>query len=117
MTLAQDFLSANSKFVGDEDAASISQISDVAWPAVLEALEELNGAGELGIDCSVAITRETLADFESAKQNHWRECRRSERFTFSGLHATKYEGVQLSKGAQRRNMIIVDAGEYRIALS
>lgn len=115
--LATTFLQQNSRYVDESDAVSIEQIPDEAWPAVLEALDELSGgATDPGIDCKVTITHETLADFDESSRKSWNESGYRSGHEFNGLKAVKYERLQRARGEPRRDMIVVDLGEKRIAL-
>src|SRR3990167_6094146 len=76
MTQVQAFLETNKKYLplDSDSAVAISQVPDAAWPFILEALDEHSGgATDPGIDCAVAITRETLADFDASRANNWSE--------------------------------------------
>ena len=112
------YLSANAKYIGEDSAVAISTLSDAVWPAILAALDELNGgATEPGIDCSVAITHETLADFDNSRVNYWSEKGSRKVIDCAGLSAILYKRLQLSKGAERVEMVVVDLGDRRVALT
>ena len=73
------YLADNAAYIDEDSAASICQVPDADWPPVLAALGALNGGAGPGIDCAVAMTRETLDEFEDARSHHWSERgRRSE---------------------------------------
>lgn len=115
--LVTAYLADNAAYIAEGDAAAIERIPDAAWPAILAALDELSGgATEPGIDCSVTTTSETLADFDRSRLTFWSEAGSRSEHEFSGLQAVKYERFQLRRGDPRRDMIVVDIGERRIAL-
>lgn len=113
------FLEENSKYLSpnSDSAIAISQIPDAAWSAILEALDDLSGgATEPGIDCAVAITRETLADFDHTRATHWSERGSRTECEFGGFKALKFEKFQPKRGEQRKDILVVDLGEIRVAL-
>jgi len=119
MTQVQAFLETNKKYLplDSDSAVAISQVPDAAWPFILEALDEHSGgATDPGIDCAVAITRETLADFDASRANNWSERGAREEHTFGPYRALKFERFQLQRGDQRRNSLVIDLGEFRVAL-
>ena len=115
--IVSQYLDENKDWIGEDDANSICQIADTEWPAVLAALDKLNGGSEPGIDCSVAITHETVEDFDNSMKHHWRECGDRIEYNFDGVRAVEYKNVQLFKGQTRFNQMIVDLGKIRVCLS
>ena len=109
----------DAKYVDDASAAALSQIDEVALPALNAALDELNGEGQLGCDCRVAVTHETLADFDSARSRHWAERGTRGEFEFAGLKAVKFCNFQLFKWTPRNKhgLIVVDLGDVRVCLT
>lgn len=117
MTIIDTFLAENEKWINEASAAAISRIPADKWPAVIAALDiQSNGATEPGIDCNVAITHETLADFDDARANHWSERGSRDEHTFNGISAIKYERFQLARGQERRDMVVLDLGDIRVSL-
>jgi len=117
MTVIDTFLAENEKWIDEASAAAISRIPADKWPAVIAALNiQSGGATDPGIDCNVAITHETLADFDAARANHWSERGSREEHTFDGIAAIKYERFQLARGRERRDMVVLDLGAVRLSL-
>ena len=111
------YLTDNSNWIDERSAAAITQLNDAQWPAVLAALDEYSGgATDPGIDCNVAITHETLADFDDARANHWSERGSRDEHNFDGIAAIKYERFQLTRGQERRDMVVLDLGAVRLSL-
>ena len=111
------YLTENSQWIDESSAAAITQVDDSQWLAVLAALDEYSGgATEPGIDCNVAITHETLADFDAARANHWSERGSRDEHTFGDIAAIKYERFQLARGQERRDMVVLDLGAVRLSL-
>ena len=111
------YLTDNSNWIDESSAAAITQVTDAQWPAVLAALDiQSGGATDPGIDCNVAITHETLADFDDARANHWSERGSRDEHNFDGIAAIKYERFQLTRGQERRDMVVLDLGAVRLSL-
>lgn len=116
----QSVIGPRVKYVSEDNAASIESLPEAAWAAMVEAWNDYNGSDDAtpGIDCSVAATHETLADFDATRAIHWSECGTREEATFGGFHAVKYERFQLRRGQPRRDvMIVIDLGDIRAALT
>lgn len=117
MSIIQEYIAANSKWLDARVSANLCQIPDAAWPSVLAALEELyTGANEPGIDCDVAITHETIADFDDTRLHHWRERGARNEIDCSGRPAVFYAGFQRFKGSPRERCIVLDVGDRRVVL-
>ena len=111
------YLTKNGKYIRESSAAALEQISDVSWPAILAALNELSGgATDPGIDCDVVITHETLDDFEAARANHWSERGLRSEIDCNGVPAVKYDRFQIRRGQPRRSQIVLDFGDKRVSL-
>lgn len=111
MKIPQDVLD----YTNGESAPAIEQIPDDCADAISQALEEM-GWEDLGVDCTVVATHQPLADFEAARASHWTECKNHEALNLGGRNAHAYYGVQLTRGGQRHNFIVIDCGELRITL-
>jgi len=116
-SIVSAYLDANAAWLDERSAAAISQVTDEQWPAVLAALDlHSGGATDPGIDCRAAVTRETLADFDAARDNHWSERGRRTEQRIDGLDALRFERFQLSRGSERRDMTVLDLGVVRVSL-
>ena len=112
-----EFLAENAKWLSDDNSDSLCQIPDEAWNAIVEATGTINmGATDPGIDCSIAITHETLADFEESRATFWTEKGKMTRLTIGGYSALYFERFQLRRGQPRRDQLVMDLGEIRAAL-
>lgn len=108
-------LGSSARYVDEKSAAALEMLPASSWSALVAASEEIAGPNP-GIDCSVVVTNETVADFDAARQNHWSQRGTRTEFNFYGLKAVKYEDFQLRKGATRARQIVVDLGAQRVAL-
>ena len=116
-TLAAAYLAENAAYVDEMSAVALSGISDADWPAILAALDVVSGgATDPGIDCAVTVTAETLADFEESRARSWSEPGRRTEHQVGGRRAVHYERFQLHRGEPRKDMVVVDLGERRVAL-
>ena len=117
MATVTTYLAENSDYIGEDSAIAISTLSDAEWAAVLDGLAELNPGGtDPGIDCAVAITTETLGDFDHSRLTYWRERGFRKEITCADLPAIFYENFQLRKGSQRVCQVVIDLGARRVAL-
>lgn len=103
-------------YVDDDSRAAIEALPDAAWQALLDATDDLSGGDDPGISSSVAVTRETLADFDDSRRRFWAEKGSRVELTCGGLPAVKYERFQLRRGATRRTQIVIDCGDLRAAV-
>ena len=112
-----EFIAENAAYLDDRILANLEQIPNEAWGAVVESVDLANAGGsEPGIDCDITITHDTIDDFETARREHWRECRRATMLTLGGLKVANYLGVQMHKGDRRRDIAVVDCGKIRVCL-
>ena len=115
--LISQFLAENEAYLDENTAAALSSLDDTAWPALVAALNKINcGALEPGIDCAVALTHETLEDFDDSRSKHWAERGTRTEHDCAGFKAVKYDRFQLRRGDTRRTQIVVDFGTIRAAL-
>jgi hypothetical protein len=119
MTIASDYIDANSKYLLDVKVlAAIEQVSDAAWPALLAGIEELTGdTAEPGYNAEIVWTAETISDFDAARASYWAERGSRVEFNCAGFPAVNFERLQLLRGQPRRNIVVVDLGDRRIMLS
>jgi hypothetical protein len=116
MTIAE-YLEENENYLDDNSRAAIEQIPENLFAEVCSMALEDMGWGDIGIDCQVAITNETLKDYDNSRINHWSERGRSMPFTDGTLPGNIYSGFQLAKGQQRHEMAVIDLGDKRLALT
>ena len=77
----------------------------------LEAIaEKIADAGVTGDDFSG--TRETIDDFLVASKN-WSQCGEIDEQTIDGTRAVLFRNAQSAKGQQRKNVLVVDCGDFR----
>ena len=111
------YVEANANWMSAASAAAISSLPDSAWPAVLAGLDELNaGATDPGIDCSVSVTHETLADFDAARSSNWAERGARRAVDCAGMPGVMFERFQLRRGDARRSQVVIDLGCRRVSL-
>lgn len=112
-----EYIEDNAKWIGESGAAALERVPDALWCAVLAATQ-IAGGTDPGIDCGLVVTHETLADFDDARNNHWRECGKRTEHALDGCAALQFERFQLVKGAPREScMVVVDLGDFRLALT
>lgn len=115
MTKAE-YIDTNAKWMGKSTAAALEQVPETHWPALIAAMT-IYGGTDPGIDCEVVATRETLADFDIARQDHWSERGGRTEHTVDGRSALLFERFQIARGKTRQNMmVVIDFGDLRIAL-
>lgn len=107
-----ELLKSNTDHMTDESLAAIEQAPESAWSTIVAAAKAID-AEDIGLDCEVATTTETLEDFENSRSNYWSE--RGKRTQGEGF--VTYENVQIAKGQRRQSLAVVDCGDFRIALT
>ena len=116
-TIVTTYLTKNTKWIDENSAVAISTLSDAVWPAILDGLEELNGGStDPGIDCAVAITTETINDFDNSRATYWREKGSRTEIECAGLPAVYYDRLQLRRGSDRVSQVVIDLGDRRVVL-
>lgn len=111
-----EYIEANAKWLGERVAANLEQVPDAHWAALLAATA-IHGGTDPGIDCDVVITRETLADFDAARQLHWSERGSRTEHTIEGCTVLQFERFQIARGKTRQGcMVVIDMGDLRVAL-
>lgn len=109
----QDYIEANGTHISDDSLAAIEQIPENAWAAV-QAAADLIDASNIGLDCEVAATHETIEDFQKSRNKHWAE--RGQTLTAT-LDGRAWKNIQIAKGQRRQSLAVIDCGEIRIALT
>ena len=112
----QTYLTENAKWLSESSAVAIERIPAPAWLAVLEGVNIVAGGKEPGIDCGIAVTNETLEDFDAARQNHWKTKGTRTARMIESLTCLHFERFQLRAGDTRRSQFVIDAGDLRICL-
>ena len=99
------------------DAASLAALEvldDAAWPVLVEA-GQMAGAGDVGIDNEIALTHETLAEFDDSR-NAWSERGARREIEVGGVAGREYKDIQIAKGQRRQNLIVLDFGSQRVTM-
>ncbi len=122
-----DVIGDDADYVDENSAIAIEGLPLEAWRALLEACAILvdGNADDVipGIDCRVAKTHEALADWDDSRDNDWRKRgRRTDTWMtgdlgLSAWPARLFENVQMNKGQERGDYIVIDLGECRAVLS
>ena len=71
--------------------------------------------GTYGTTQGPAYTADTLADFAASAGKDWKFERLQEWTTESGIKVVCYTKTQARAGDQRRDLVIADMGDYRVA--
>ncbi len=101
-------------YMDADSLAALEALDDAAWPVLVEACQ-MAGAGDVGIDNDIALTHETLAEFD-ASRNGWSERGEREEIEVSGTAGRAYKNIQMHKGERRCNLIVLDFGAHRVAM-
>ena len=95
-------------------AAALSAVEASAWPALQIAAEVLTGdkGVDPGIDTECTFTSgDTVENWDDSAANHWREVASKQVLEIEGYPARKFTGVQVAKGHQRRNVLVVQLAD------
>ena len=77
-------------------------------------IDDVDDAEELD-DSEFAETQETIEDFETASKSY-REVAARRRFDIDGTPCLVLGRVQLARGRQRQDIVVVDLGTHRVAV-
>ena len=96
------------RYVDTDSADAIEAIDLASWKALELGAEELNGDDSVpGLDCNIAVTKDSLGGWDSARSEHWRELGERSEFIFDEHPAIKYEDIQMFKGQQRQDILVI----------
>ncbi|MEC9266689.1 MAG: hypothetical protein VX464_11570 [Pseudomonadota bacterium] len=104
-------------YVDDDSAAAIEGMPAAAWTALREACEDLTGGEDPGVDCRVSRTTETLDDFDASRSSYWSERGSRAVCEFDGRKALRFDCIQMRRGEQRHDCIVIDLGDCRAVLA
>ena len=111
----EELYGEDAHYIDEDSAAAIEQVPAHLWAALQETMNDLVEGCEIGVDYKIAVTHETMEHFEDARKNHWVECGGVEPVN-GPLKAVQYLQVQIAKGHQRKEIVVVDLGETRAVL-
>jgi hypothetical protein len=106
----------NEPYMSEDSKTALEQIDAAYWPALVAACQEV-GQEDPGVDCTVAVEHDSIESFDDSMENHWSECKSREEIDVGGPRAVVYYGVQIYRGAQRRDIVVVDCGKLRAAMT
>ena len=109
-----EIIGADVDYMDADSLAALEVLDDAAWPVLVEACQ-MAGAGDVGIDNEIALTHETLAEFDDSR-NGWSERGEREEIEVSGTAGRVYENIQMHKGERRCNLIVLDFGVQRVTM-
>ena len=116
MTTAE-YIKENEAYITNENSlAALEQLTPEEWDAVRESADD-TGWEAPGLDCEIAITAETLDEYDHSRANHWSEPGAREEATYNEMASRLYNGLQLFKGQRRRDICVINSGDRRIVLS
>lgn len=116
MTRIAAYLEQAAHYIDEGSRAIVESLTEGQFDILVAATEEASGGGtEPGIDSTLVRTRETIADFDASRLGHWSERGDREEIDL-GAPAVKYERVQMNKGQPRVSFVVVDLGDYRVAV-
>ena len=101
-------------YMDDDSLTALESLDDSAWPVLVEAAR-LAGAGDPGIDNEIALTHETLAQFDDSR-NAWSERGARREIEVGGVAGREYKDIQIAKGQRRQNLIVLDFGSQRVTM-
>jgi hypothetical protein len=113
----QEYITANSRWLGERISANLAQVPDDKWPAIIAGLDALNAGGsDPGIDCDVVVTRETLEDFERSREQYWAERGTKKEAELAGCRSLLFDHFQRGRGEPRTSCLVIDIGDRRVVL-
>jgi hypothetical protein len=110
-------LGDDAKFINLDSAAALECVEDDAWDAIVAGTIELNGGDAPGIDVHCVFSFDaTLAGWEDARENEWRERGQNETLDLCGYAARKYANIQVRKGWERTSVLVIQTEEGCLTL-
>lgn len=99
-------------YMDDGSLAALESLDDSAWPVLVEAARI---AGDPGIDNEIALTHETLDNFDESWHS-WSERGERREIEVGGVAGRVYTGIQIARGQRRQNLVVLDFGNQRVTM-
>jgi hypothetical protein len=115
MTSLAAYIEENRNYLGDS-LIVLEQLTDAQF-SVLKAVTEEMGNMDVGIDNSPVKSHESIADFDSARENHWAERGSRESSEIEGHQVVFYNRFQMLKGQPRRDIAVVQFDGFTVTLA
>jgi len=103
----------DANYMDDDSLAALESLDDSAWPVLVEAARI---AGDPGVDNEIALTHETLDDFDASRRNGWSERGERREIEVGGVAGRMYTGIQIARGQRRQNLVVLDFGNQRLTM-
>ena len=101
-------------YMDDGSLAALESLDDSAWRILCKA-SHIAGAGDPGIDNEIALTHETLDNFDASRHG-WSERGERKEIEVGGVAGRVYTGIQIAQGQRRKNLIVLDFGNQRVTM-
>jgi len=106
----KNYIEENEKFISEKSLSILRELSQDQFDILADAGKILDFEA-IGLDCEIIKTQETLLDFEISSKD-WIEFK-----DFKTIkNAVVFFGVQVKKGNQRQNFIVVELVKFRVVL-
>ena len=102
----------DANYMDDDSLAALESLDDSAWPVLVEAARI---AGDPGIDNEIALTHETLDNFDESRHG-WTERGARTEIEVGGVAGRVYTGIQIAQGQRRKNLVVLECGEQRVTM-
>lgn len=114
MTAIADYIAEVSSYISDDNTRAVLETLTQAEFDRLQAVsEDLTGDDEVGLGTRLAVTAETIADFDNSRATAWSE--KGAREDVDG--GVIYRQVQIAKGQQRIDLAVVPLGARTIVMT
>lgn len=104
----------DANYMDDDSLAALEVLDDSAWRLLCKA-SHIAGAGDPGVDNEIALTHETLDNFDASRHG-WSERGERREIEVSGIAGRVYKNIQTHKGERRCNLIVLDFGAQRVTM-
>lgn len=101
-------------YMDDGSLAALEVLDDSAWPLLCTA-SHIAGAGDPGIDNEIALTHETLDNFDES-WHAWSERGERKEIEVGGVAGRVYTRIQIARRSRRKNLIVLDFGNQRLTM-
>jgi len=116
MTNLASYVEENRSYLDDNSLIVLEHLTEAQF-VVLKAVTKEMGNADVGIDNYPVKSRETLADFDAARANHWAERGSREASEIEGHQVVFYNRFRPLKGQQRRDMAVVQFDDFTVSLT
>ena len=113
--MKHETIGENAEYMDDDSLEALEALDDTAWPILCVAAKFIDSE-EPGMDTEIALTHESLDDFDASRQSHWSEKGEREEIQIGDVVGRAYNSIQTRRGERRCSLLVLDFGPRRVTM-